>query len=205
MTEDLGAISDADQIRSICHDLKQNIATGLLLSDLVNGDELHTAVRRHVVTLREQWAHVADLVAVLSGDLESIVRRADLAEVSVRCVDAVRAGREVTLEIEGDEHVVAGDPVLLRRALGNLLDNACRATPAEGRVSVRVGKGSSESWVEVVDEGPGLGQIAAGTGLGLEVVRAAVWKSAGRLRIDSGPRSGTTFRMTFPSTLRFLS
>jgi signal transduction histidine kinase len=190
-----------DHFEQVCHDLKQSIATGLLLSDPSVSQDLDPTTRRRLEMLHQQWEEAAALVGLLNGDLGAEVHHTDLVEVTSVCVDAARAAREVTLEVDGREHVVWGNRVLLRRAVGNLLDNACRATEPAGHVVVRVGSRGAEIWVEVVDAGPGFGHIASGTGLGLEIVRAAVWASGGRLRIETGPRGGTSIRLTFPAAL----
>jgi signal transduction histidine kinase len=194
----------ADQFEKVCHDLKQNIATGLLLSDPAARGNLDASTSRRLEVLHQQWREAAALVAILNDDVGARVSHTDLAEVSRVCVDAARARDEVMLEVTGGEHVVSGDRVLLRRAVSNLLDNACRATPPNGQVTVRVGTQGPEVWVEVADEGPGFGKISSGSGLGLEIARAAVWACGGQLRIDTGPRSGTSIRMTFPAALRAL-
>ena len=143
-------------------------------------------------------------MAILNDDRGTRASQADLGDIARVCVNAARATHEVALDLESGEHVVPGDRVLLRRAVGNLLDNACRATPDTGRIVVRVGSSDAGVWIEVTDEGPGFGEITPGSGLGLQVARAAVWASGGRLRIETGPWSGTTIRMSFPVALRAL-
>jgi len=195
----------ADGFDKVCHDLKQSIATGLLLSDPGVTRDVDTGTQRRLALLHQQWEDVAALVGVLNGDLAAQTQHVDVAEIAAACVDAARATRDVVLDVDGRDHMVWGDRVLLRRAVGNLLDNACRATTPADQIVVRVGSHGPETWVEVTDDGPGFGQIPSGTGLGLEVVRAAVWAAGGRLRIETGPRDGTSIRLTFPAALRAVS
>lgn len=206
MTEELSADPpSADQFEKVCHDLKQNIATGLLLCDPQLADRVDAQVRQRLEMLHQQWEEAAALVAILGEGPRVSARHADLAELARVCVEAARATHRVDLEISGADHVVPADGVLLRRAVRNLLDNACRATRETGRVLVQVASGDAAVWVVVSDEGPGFGGIGAGSGLGLEIVRSAVWDGGGRLVVESGPRGGTSVRMTFPAALRVVS
>lgn len=206
MTQEFSTdVQPADQFDKVCHDLKQSIATGLLLSDPSVTREVDSGTQRRLELLHQQWEDVAALVGLLNGDLAAQIHHVDVAEVAAACVEGARAVRDVVLDVEGRDHVVWGDRVLLRRAVANLLDNACRATMPGGQVTVHVASEGPETWVEVCDEGPGFGQITAHTGLGLEVVRAAVWASGGRMRIETGPRDGTSIRLIFPAALRAVS
>jgi len=190
----------SDQLEAVCHDLKQHIATGMLLSEAPAGEELRDSVRSRFRVLHQQFEYAAALVALLSDDAGGHLAPADLGTLARQCVDAVKPGYHVVLEVDGCDHVVQGDPVLLRRAIANLLDNACRAATTVGTVTVRVGRSESERWVEVADDGPGFGEIGSGSGIGLSVVRDAIRSGMGRLHIDS--EAGTTIRMTFPVVLR---
>jgi signal transduction histidine kinase len=191
-----------DLLASICHDLKQHIATGLLLSEVVRGESVSTETSRRFEVLHGQFEHAASLVSILSGDPHQHAPRSDLAVLSKRSVDAVRSSHRVSFEAEGSEHVVLGDPTLLRRAVANVLDNACRAATPAGSVVVRVGADHDERWVEILDDGPGFGNISGGTGRGLLIVRAAVQASAGRLLISEAVGGGAVIRLTFPAADR---
>src|SRR5262249_53160843 len=63
----------------------------------------------------------------------------DLHEVAARAVDLYREvaeARDVSLELGGDAVAVSGDRVRLEQAAANLIDNAVKYTPSDGRVTV---------------------------------------------------------------------
>ena len=193
---------DPNHVRRVCHDLKQSIATGLLLTDTIGSEEVDPGTHRRVEVLHQQLQQAAELVSLLSGQEVARPETADLAEVTRESVTWASAVHRVRLEVVGEEHLVHGDPVLLRRAVLNLLDNACRAAGKDGEVRVAVSRVGSDIAVEILDTGPGFGAIAAGTGVGLDIVRSAVWAGGGRLRVETGPGSGTSVLMSFPAALR---
>ena len=111
------------------------------------------------------------------------------------------------------------DPVLLRQAVQNLVDNAIKYSPDGStiRVGVRVVAGG-ECCVEVTDQGPGIGaefraQLMArfyrpdsgrgrgrgGFGLGLALTKAYLRLLGGTVEFEPAPGGGSTFRLTWPS------
>jgi signal transduction histidine kinase len=111
----------------------------------------------------------------------------DLAVVVDEAIAEIRrrpCALQVSLEKQGEGHAKA-DPVLLKEALLNIIENACQASPAGGKVLVHI----SGQMVEILDDGPGLGPEGFakfirpfesgrpdGTGLGLSL--AFKWLNA---------------------------
>ncbi|WP_457627602.1 sensor histidine kinase [Oceanithermus sp.] len=107
--------------------------------------------------------------------------------------------RRVRLELPREEVWIMGDEELLRRALGNLVDNALKHS--EGEVEVRLSEEDGEAVFEVRDYGDGVddAQLARladpfvrfnakveGTGLGLSLARQAAQAMRGRLEFEHG-------------------
>ena len=157
------------------------------------------------------------LVLARAGDGELPLRRqavdarAALELVAERFSDrAARAGREIALRApEGLE--VRADPLRLRQAVGNLLDNALRsgsgvvvldAAPTDGGVELRVidgGPGFPSELRERAFERFARGDAArtrGGAGLGLAIVRAIAEAHGGSADLEPG--SPTTVRMRLP-------
>ena len=109
--------------------------------------------------------------------------------------------------------VVRVDPVWFRQAVDNLLDNALRHTPPDGRVEVRAGVQGDVLSVVVEDTGPGFGEAlgtafepfarsgavaegpGASAGLGLAVVSAIARAHGGSVRAQNRPGGGARVTM----------
>jgi signal transduction histidine kinase len=112
---------------------------------------------------------------------------------------------------------VVGDPGLLDRLAGNLIENAVRYNHLHGRIWVRTGSDGQRSWLVVGNTGfevaqadvPGLfepfrrgGQErtgARGSGLGLSIVRAVCDAHGGAVTVVAQPGGGLEVTATLPS------
>ena len=109
---------------------------------------------------------------------------------------------------------IAADPVLLERAVANLLENALRHAPRGTEVRVRVEHGGGHVRIAVEDQGPGVPEPVRkeifrpyrrfsdkGTaGLGLYVVGAVCEAHRGRAWVEPGPGGrGSRFVMELPA------
>jgi two-component system, OmpR family, sensor kinase len=176
-------------------------------------------VRTALVAAVEECDHLAQLaedllVLARAGEGRLPVRPEPLAlaplldGVRHRFVDRARQhGRDI--RVEAGDLTVTADPLRLRQALGNLVDNALRH--GEGAITV-TGRAADRGVVlEVGDEGPGFGDDIAGraferftrgdaartrggTGLGLAIVRAIAEAHGG-----SASLTGSGVRLWLPS------
>jgi K+-sensing histidine kinase KdpD len=113
---------------------------------------------------------------------------ADMVQVVGEVIEAER------LTWPGDMKLVAPagpvrcmvDPVLLRRAVSNVLGNAVRAAGPAGTVSVEIRRCDDAIMVAVEDSGPGFGEIPSGAGLGLTAVARNITKYGGRIEYSCG-------------------
>jgi signal transduction histidine kinase len=144
-----------------------------------------------------------DQIRLLVNAIEEIHprrTRLDLPEIVDDCLQIARATPNLDIEARVAPTATAyGDPVLLRRAVANVLDNAARAAGENGTIDVLVSDSGDESVIEVTDNGLGFGQAPRGSGQGMSVVAMAVRACHGRLEMVSGPAPGTTVRMVLPS------
>lgn len=131
--------------------------------------------------------------------------------------EAVAAERGVLVDCEG-EATITGDPMLVRRAVSNLLDNALKHTTTGGRVTLAAhAREGGGAMVEVRDSGPGIRAEhlphvferfyrgdddragVAGAGLGLAIVRSIMRLHGGEARVESAIGVGTTVTLEFPA------
>jgi signal transduction histidine kinase/CheY-like chemotaxis protein len=199
--------------------------------------------RRHLDgeqrVLVEAVQHSADHLLALVNDvldyerLEAGEMLLDMVEFSVRelagGVTGMFAGQakamQLSLSLELSEElpdIWIGDPTRLRQVLCNLLSNAMKFTPAQGRVVLRVSRsavseGSAALCFEVVDSGRGIAGDAqarlfqpyeqgdpsvarrfGGTGLGLAICKELLRLMNGSIDIESQPGAGSTFRVAVP-------
>ncbi len=126
----------------------------------------------------------------------------------------------IVLKVETQEGLRANlDRPLFQRAVGNLVENALKHTPAGGTVLLKSFNGGEKVSVEVSDTGEGIppSQIprvfdrfyrvdssrtsaSGGAGLGLSIVKSIMDLHAGTVEIKSGADQGTTVTLSFPST-----
>jgi two-component system sensor histidine kinase TctE len=113
--------------------------------------------------------------------------------------------RDLDFGFELMEVQVAGDPLLLRELLSNLVDNAVEYTTTGGKVTIRCAPLDLHAALEVEDEGPGIpdcersrvfdrfyrleGTPGRGSGLGLAIVREIATAHGGSVEIET-PASG---------------
>ena len=132
--------------------------------------------------------------------------------------DAATKGVTLKTDIAPGAEIVPGDPMRLEQALQNLAANALRHTATGGCVELTAEPGYKEVVITVRDTGVGMAQehlarvfdrfykadpsrrgAAAGSGLGLSIVRAIVERHGGNISVSSRPGEGTEFVVRIPA------
>ncbi|MBA2961405.1 MULTISPECIES: PAS domain-containing protein [Ramlibacter] len=165
-----------------------------------------------------------DMSRITSGKLRLDMQPIAPVTFVQAAVDAVRPAAEaarvsVRLVLEEPVAAVMGDSARLQQVVGNLLTNAIKFSPADGRVLVRVGGDEERVRIEVDDDGIGIApeflphvfdrfrqadgsttRRFGGLGLGLSIVRHLVDLHGGTVEARSrGLGQGSTFVFTLPS------
>lgn len=161
---------------------------------------------------------VNELVAVASGQLaEQPAERIDLAELTEDVAERVgrRRVRQIIVDVQASAIVEAPRPAL-ERAVGNLIDNACKFDQSGGPIEVVVDGGQ----LTVLDRGPGVppgeelrifdrfhraesARTMPGSGLGLSIVREVVERAGGTVSAAGRDGGGAVigFRLPVSSSL----
>jgi two-component system phosphate regulon sensor histidine kinase PhoR len=151
----------------------------------------------------------------LSLDLAH-VRVGEIVKDAVAKMTPLAGRRHVQVRPEHDVTVLA-DRDRLAQVLTNLLDNAIKFTPNDGRIAVGWRAVNGEVEVSIADTGPGIAAsdlpyifdrfykadraraaTPGGSGLGLAITRHIIEAHGGRIRVASAPGVGTTFTFTLP-------
>jgi signal transduction histidine kinase len=210
-------------VSSIAHDLRTPLFSlrGYL-------DAIATGIgnpRERLDQAREKARQIDRLVASLFDyaraeiDERPRLQTTDLAGA----VTNATAGFELAANQRGVELRVAGQtasPVTIdrdgfERALVNVLDNALRHTPQGGTIDITCGEDTHGAFVEVVDDGPGIGadllphifepMVRAisnghigGTGLGLTIAARLLQHQGGTIHAANAPGHGAIITLRVP-------
>ncbi len=161
---------------------------------------------------------LARLQAVGRGELE-VSEPVDLAALVPGVLDAVAAEAKekgITVETEVEPAVASGDPRLLERLIGNLVENAIRHNVPDGWLRITTGETAERVWLHVANGGAVIaaadvdtlfepfrrgGRVRTatrGAGLGLAIVRLIVEAHHGRLQAAAPPFGGLAIRIELP-------
>jgi PAS domain S-box-containing protein len=222
----------SDFVATVSHELRTPLTNIIgTIEMLAEGDygELSTQQRRTVDVLDRNSHRLLDLIKDLldlnhieSGGLGLQRTATDLGELFERVqsqVVSLAANKRIALRFEatGELGNVVIDSHQVERALLNLVTNAIKFTPAEGRVSVRASRTGDHMRFVVADNGIGIPEheqqhlftrffrssIATenaipGTGLGLVIVKHIVEGHGGTISVDSTEGKGTTVTVSLP-------
>lgn len=226
--------SSFEQMRRFTADASHELRTPLTAIRSVG--EVGLRGRRDEAAYREiigSMLEEVDRLALLVDRLLTL-SRADMgqAQLSVDVVDIPALAEEVAEQLgvlaeEKDQSVSvrfdavplwAGDRMVLRQALLNLVDNAVKYSPVGGKIDIRVTQSSVGICIDVTDTGPGIpadlqsrifdrfyrvdkarSRENGGTGLGLAIAKWAVEVNGGRLTLEPTNGIGSCFRITLSS------
>lgn len=163
-----------------------------------------------------------DMSRILSGKLRLDWQTVDLAVTIAAAINTVRFAAEaknvkVVAGVTGSG-TVQGDPARLQQVLWNLLTNAIKFTPEEGRIEVSLDSAADDWEVSIRDTGVGIEDTFlpyvferfsqceegmqrrhGGLGLGLSIVKHLVELHQGSVSVESpGAGRGSTFRVRLP-------
>ncbi|GAA4014643.1 HAMP domain-containing sensor histidine kinase [Allokutzneria multivorans] len=194
------------------------LGTGAKQDDVERMQVMMVREARRATRLVEDLLSLAQIDAGLELRFEA-VHLLGLVESEVERLRLLAPSLEVV--VEGDDPVIAADPLRLGQVVGNLLDNARRhaATSSDAAVRVRVTRHPQHVELVVLDNGPGV-PVAdrerifsrlvrldgartsgkAGAGLGLSIAKGIARAHGGDLACVEPPfgHEGAAFRLVLP-------
>jgi len=235
--KEIAEISDrakSEFLANMSHELRTPLNSIIGFSDLLKSEVLgaidNPKFSDYLNDINSSGRHLLDLIKdildvskIEAGAMDMVEESVDIGEAigaSIRMVGerAERAGVALRTDIPEDLPFLRGDSLRFKQIMVNLLTNAVKFTPAEGRVSINAGvKNGGGISVSVRDTGIGIaekdleritepfmqvgGAMTAGregTGLGLSLVKSLAEMHGGTLKIESRPGRGTEVSVHFP-------
>ena len=229
----LGRLDDAfrrltDFSSDIAHELRTPISnlvtqTEVALTRARSADEYREVLASNLEEFGRLSRMIADMLFLARADHGLVVPQrvevdlAEQADALLSFYDALAEERGVRLARHGAARI-SGDPLMLRRAMANLLSNAIRHATPGSTVDISLAAAGSGAEIVVANQGDTIaaehlprlfdrfyrGDFARhreaqseGAGLGLGIVKSIVEAHAGTIGVDSA--NGTTaFRITLP-------
>jgi two-component system sensor histidine kinase MprB len=201
------------------HELRTPLTAARTNVDLVREGKLPEHEVRHAldeasVELSSLTSLLSDLVELARGTERQLrIEEVQLDDLVASVVERARSrAPQATFVSSLSPTVVHVDPMLIERAVSNLIDNALKYSPPGAPIEITVRDGE----VVVADHGPGIAaedmprifdrfyraagaRSKPGAGLGLAIVREAAEAHGGRATAES-TAGGARFRITLPAT-----
>ncbi|HEX8616257.1 MAG TPA: GAF domain-containing sensor histidine kinase, partial [Thermoanaerobaculia bacterium] len=217
-----------DLLAIVSHDLRNplsavSLGASLLQTSETISDDDREQIETIVVSARRMNRLIADLLDTtrLEGGkrLPVEMERVEVVEMLHEAEELFRAqagAAQVALVFDVEENLPAvhADRHRVMQVLSNLIGNAMKFTPPDGRIDVRATRDDGNALFTIADTGPGipkehLNDIFSpywqakrtermGAGLGLPIAKGIVEAHGGRIWVESSPGEGTQFYFTLP-------
>lgn len=214
----------------VSHDLRSplNAVIGwvrLLRNGLLDAEKTEQALEIIERNARDQEHLIEDLLdisRIVRGQMRLCLKPIDLVPIVEAAMDTVHPtadAKQIQLESKLAPNIglVKGDRDRLRQVLWNLLANAVKFTPENGKVKVTLDATATQAQIQVSDTGIGIcpdflpyvferfrqnskiSKVRGGLGLGLAITRNLVELHGGKIFVDSlGEGKGATFTVMLP-------
>jgi len=211
-------VSDAShELRSPVASIRQHAEVALAHPDRSTVTELATTVLAEDLRIQRL---VSDLLLLARADEHSLaprLRPVDLDDLVFEAARSLRDSSELRMDTTAvSAGRIVGDPVGLRRMLGNVVENAARH--ARGRIAFALGESNDTVLLAVDDDGPGIpaadrervlerfvrlddarARDAGGSGLGLAIVAELAAAHGGAVTVTSSALGGARIELRLPA------
>lgn len=210
------------QLKGACDDIAHDLRTPLtrLLAGLERMQRKERSKEEYAAAINQAVEEAHSLLHIFKAllkisEVENNIQRTSFSRVDLKTIvdDAVEfyvpvaEEKEITLSVITDTKpvIIQGDQYLLFDALSNLLDNALKFTPPQGKVTVSLQNANSQIKLIVTDNGIGIPEVerkdvlrrfyrsersrnTPGNGLGLSMIAAVAHMHNMQLTItDANP------------------
>ena len=220
-----------DFIATVSHELRTPLNAIYGWVAMLRTGSLDPARQEHALKVIERNARAQSQVVEDLLDMSSIVHgRLRLAMQPVDLVSVVRAAVDLVAPAAGDRNTrisvmaseaplpVAGDSARLQQIIWNLVANALKFTPPDGRIDVTIARTAGRAVVTVTDNGEGMAsefmphvfdrfrqeseqvtRLHSGLGIGLALAKDLTELHGGTIEAHSeGKGRGSVFTVRFP-------
>jgi len=215
-------------LRALVHELKTPLTSAMASSEILSsrlpkGPALSLAqnLYRSTSRLNKRIDELLDLARGEVGMLHLRCRPTDMLPVLQGVFDDMttvvsRRGQELALDVPSSLPLIWADEQRLSQVVLNLLSNASKFMPGEGKITLRARKQDAALVVEVQDTGPGIAkeeqqrlfdayyrlasdrEHLSGLGLGLAFSKTLVELHGGTIWVRSRKGKGSTFGFSLP-------
>ncbi len=193
-------------------------------------DGIYEPTPETIAPIYEETLHLGRLIDDLrelsladAGELPLNRTPTDIVALTHQVADTVAGaldtGPRITVTQEGEIPMVSVDAMRIRQVIVNLVSNAVRYTPADGRIEIVLRRIGDKIELTVTDTGPGIApddlphlferfyrgdraraRTSGGSGLGLAIAKQWVEAHGGDIRAENVPSGGARFTVTIPLT-----
>lgn len=221
-----------DFVANAAHELRNPVAAirstaEVTLTGPRSGEEYENVLEEMIQECARLESLVTQLLLLSESDADRLKvheERLDLSQIVERAVAMFGPAAEslgICVNSSSQPATIRGNPYHLQQLVSNLLDNALKFTPPQGRIGValHVDQVKQQAVVSVSDSGSGIlpdeiphvferfyrGEQARfgeggsrGAGLGLSICKSIVGAHRGSIEVISTPHVGTTFTVRLP-------
>jgi signal transduction histidine kinase len=224
--------SQRDFVANVSHEMKTPLTSIQGFAQAILDDTADTPEARQKAAqiiydestrLHRLSLDLLELARLEAGTADLNMARVDIGALMRGVVErflpqAEKAGIELLVDVPGDLPPIIGDGDRLAQVFTNLVDNALKFTPSNGRIMLSAKRVGAEVELSVEDTGIGVASEALphlferfyqadssrfrgdghGAGLGLAIVKEIIQAHGGKIGVRSQVGSGTTFTIHLP-------